>query len=49
MLVPIISGLDIMKECHYSANDIAEAMFREVTRNSNADIITRQQFDSLTT
>lgn len=47
IMVPILSDMDEMKESSYSANDAAEAIFREATKNSNSDKITRKQFDAL--
>jgi hypothetical protein len=47
LMEPILSGLDAMKECNYSAKDVAEAMFREAAKNTNTDKITRKQFDAI--
>ena len=46
-MLPIIAGFDAMKECNYSANDVAEALFKEATKNSNTDKITKKQFDDM--
>jgi Ca2+-binding EF-hand superfamily protein len=47
IMVPILSDMDEMKESSYTANDAAEAIFREANKNSNSDKITRKQFDAL--
>ena len=37
----------VMKECNYSASEVAEAIYKSATKNSNTDKITRKQFDAL--
>ena len=47
MMVPMLSNLEELKESNYSANDIADAIYKSATKNSNTGKITRQQFDAM--
>jgi hypothetical protein len=46
-MIDELSQMDEMKECQFSVNDVAEAIFREVTKNSNTDTIIRETFDAI--
>jgi Ca2+-binding EF-hand superfamily protein len=46
-MIDELNQMDEMKECKYSVNDVAEALFREATKNSNSDTITREKFDAI--
>jgi hypothetical protein len=46
-MIDELSQMDEIRECRYSVSDVAEAIFREITKNSNSDIITREAFDAI--
>jgi Ca2+-binding EF-hand superfamily protein len=46
-MIDELNQMDEMKECKYSVNDVAEALFREATKDSNSGTITREKFDSI--
>ncbi len=46
-MIDELNQMDEMKECKYSVNDVAEALFREATKDSNSDTITREKFDAI--